>query len=467
MTALRTLAGSSVVALLAGCASPSPDAGLAELQTALAPHLKQALALAHDEAALQRQQARVEQLLNSEMDADAAVQVALLNNRTLQAQLSELGISEADIAQAATWPNPGLTLARTRRGDEVEIERGLHINLARLLLRPWTQELDTRRRQQVQGLAAQRVLSLAGETRKAWVMAVAADESLRYALQVMQAAQAGAELARRMATVGNFNALQAAREQAFAADAVLQLARAQQLRTSARERLTRLLGLWGEQINFRLPTRLPSLPTAPREQPDIERLAMAQRLDVQAARQAAADTARSLGLSRGMGFINVLELGALRHSSNQAPTLRGWELTLELPIFDWGQARVARAQAVYMQSLHQAAATAINARSEVREAYGQYRTAWDIAQHQFSEVVPLRQRISQENLLRYNGMLIGVFELLADTRMQIASVNGAIEALRDFWLAQADLDAALLGKPGLMAMPSASPSAPAAEPAGH
>ena len=49
--------------------------------------------------------------------------------------------------------------------------------------------------------------------------------------------------------------------------------------------------------------------------------------------------------------------------------------------------------------------------------------------------MPLRKRIADENLLRYNGMLIGVFELLADARAQIASVNASIEALRDFWIA--------------------------------
>jgi outer membrane protein TolC len=96
-----------------------------------------------------------------------------------------------------------------------------------------------------------------------------------------------------------------------------------------------------------------------------------------------------------------------------------------------------------------AAAVAIDARSEVREAYGAYRTAYDIARHQRDERVPLARRISDENLLRYNGMLIGVFELLADARTQIATVNAAIDAQRDFWLAQADLDMALLGKPGL------------------
>jgi outer membrane protein TolC len=126
---------------------------------------------------------------------------------------------------------------------------------------------------------------------------------------------------------------------------------------------------------------------------------------------------------------------------------------LELPLFDWGTARVAQAQAVYMQALHRAADTAIQARSEVREAYGAYRTTWDIARHQRQEVVPLAARISEENLLRYNGMLIGVFDLLADARAQIASVQGAIQTQRDFWIAQADLDMALVGKPSLTAAP--------------
>ena len=119
-----------------------------------------------------------------------------------------------------------------------------------------------------------------------------------------------------------------------------------------------------------------------------------------------------------------------------------------MPIFDWGTARVAKAEAIYMQSVNRAAETAINARSEVREAYQGYRSSFDIARHFRDEIVPLRKRIAEENQLRYNGMLIGVFELLADARAQIASVNGYIEALRDFWMAQADLDAAMVGKPG-------------------
>ena len=218
--------------------------------------------------------------------------------------------------------------------------------------------------------------------------------------------------------------------------------------------------LWGAQTAFRLPERLPDLPAAPRDLPEVERTAIAQRLDVQGARLAAEQTAKNLGLTRTTRFVNVLELGLMRNGSNEAPTQSAWEVGFELPLFDFGTARVARAESLYGQAVNRAAETAINARSEVREAYGAYRTAWDIAKHQRDEIVPLKRRIAEENLLRYNGMLIGVFELLADARSQIAGVNAAIEALRDFWLAQADLDMALVGKPSLSA--AAAPAAPAA-----
>jgi hypothetical protein len=113
---------------------------------------------------------------------------------------------------------------------------------------------------------------------------------------------------------------------------------------------------------------------------------------------------------------------------------------------------------------------AINARSEVREAYSAYRNSFDIAKHYRDEIVPLNKRIAEENLLRYNGMLIGVFDLLADARSQITSVNSYIESLRDYWIAQSDLQMALIGKPSLAAAARTARPAPAVritEPKGH
>ncbi len=465
----RRLALLAAAALASGCASLDPDSGFAGVREAVrgvAPH---DIAWPRDDEARRQIDDRVARLLAEPLGMDAAVQLALLNNRQLQAAFESLRIGDAERVAALTWPNPGFSFGRSTRGDEVEIERSLHLDIGRLLTLPLQREVEARRFARSQGMAATAVLQLAADTRKAWIAAVAAGQGVAYARQVMEAAEAGAELARRMAAVGNFNKLQLAREQSFYADAALALARAEQGQRAARERLTRLLGLWGAQTAFRLPERLPDLPGAPRDEPAIERLAVERRLDLKGARLAVEQAARQLGLTRATRFVSVFELGLARNSSNEAPTQRAWEIGLQVPLFDWGQARSARAEGLYRQSVARAAAMAIEARSEVREAYGAYRTAWDIARHQRDERVPLARRISEENLLRYNGMLIGVFELLADARAQIATVNAAIEAERDFWLAEADLEMALIGKPGLeaaAAIAAKAAAAPAGDP-GH
>jgi len=462
---LRLLALLTGVVVLGGCATFSADGGFAAIEKSANERLGKEVTWSRSEADQDRIDQRVGELLAKPLTVDDAVQVALLNNRGLQASFQELGIGEADLVQAGRLPNPGFSFGRFKRGDEIEIERGLHFNLARLIALPWIGQMEARRFEQTKGMVAISVLSLAADTRKAYYNALAAQETVRYMRQVKETADASAELARRMEQAGNFTKLQRAREQVFYADAAQNLARAEQAKRSARERLTRLMGAWGAQTQFTLPERLPELPKEPLELPDIERVALAQRLDVLGAKLAAEQTAKNLGLTRATRFINVLGLGLERNSSNEAPTQRGWEISVELPLFDWSGARVARAQAVYMQTVHRAAETAVNARSEVREAYAGYRSAYDIARFQRDEVVPLNQRITEENVLRYNGMLIGVFELLADARSQIASVNRAIEAQRDFWIAQADLDMALIGKPSLAA--PASPSIAAEAGAGH
>ena len=448
---LRLLALLTSAALLGGCASFSPDGGFSTVEKTARDRLGKDVQWTRTDADQVRIDQRVAELLAKPLTMDDAVQVALLNNRGLQATYSELGITEAEVVQAGRLPNPGFSFGRLTRGSEVEFERGLHFNLARLLAMPFIGQMEARRFEQTKSMVAMQVLSLAADTRKAWVNALAAEETVRYMRQVKETADASSELARRMEQVGNFNKLQRAREQGFYADAALNLAQAEQLQRSTRERLTRLLGAWGTQTQFSLPERLPDLPKEALDLPDVERVALAQRLDVQGAKLMAERTAKSLGLTSTTRFINVLELGIRNNSSNEMPTQRGWEIGVELPLFDWGGARVARAEAVYMQTLHRAAETAINARSEVREAYTGYRSAYDIARHHRDEIVPLRQRIAEENQLRYNGMLIGVFELLADARAQITSVNAAIQAKRDFWIAQADLDMALIGKPNLSA----------------
>ncbi len=438
--------------VLGGCASFSQDGGFATVEQASQAQLDKQVTWVKTPEQRSQVAERVAELLAQPLTADAAVQVALLNNPGLQASFDQLGISEAERVQAGRIPNPGFSFGRLEKGTEVEYERGLHINLARLIAMPLTSGMEARRFEQVQQQTSLAVFELATQTRKAWYRAVAAQESLGFMRQVMDSAEIGAELARRLAAVGNYSKLQQAQEQSFYADAGLNLIRAEQARLQSREQLTRLLGLWGEQIDFRLPERLPELPAEAEQLPDVERLAMGQRLDIQAMRLDAERLARNLGLSKTTRFINVLELGLVNNRSNEEPTQRGYEISVELPLFDWSGAKVAKAEAQYRQMLNRAAETAINARSQVREAYLGYRSTHDIARHYRDQVLPLRQRIAEENVLQYNGMFISTFELLADARKQILAVDGYLQAQRDFWTAKADLDMAMLGAPSMTAM---------------
>jgi outer membrane protein, multidrug efflux system len=465
-----SLLAAAVVLMLGGCATLSPDSNVADLQT-LTQGKTASVAAQVSAGDTQASRTAVAELLKSPLTAESAVRIALLNNPGLHASMATLGISDADRVQAGRLPNPHFSIGRFVEGETVEIERMLRFNIIGLISLPWRAKWQGQQHELAKLQAAQEVIKLAADTRKAWVNAVAAQQTAAYMQDAKTAAEAGGELARRMARVGNFSKLQQAREQVFLADATAQLARAQQAAVAEREKLTRLMGLWGAQTQFTLPERLPDLPKTVQDMSDIEARALRERLDVRASVAQSGYVASSLGLVKASGFIDALEVGYARNTifdnaEGSKETLRGWELELPLPIFDWGGSRNARAQGVYMQSVAQVREVAVKARSEAREAYQGWRTAHDLALHYRDEVVPLRKFISDEVLLRYNGMLLGVFDLLGDMRTQIMAVNSAIEAQRDFWLADADLQTVLSGtSPGALSGLKASGGG-AAEPAG-
>ena len=438
---MRVAACVAVAWGMAGCASFSADGGLGSVRQTVRERIAQDVAPAPGSDV----RARLDTLFADPLSADTAVQIALLNNRGLQASLAELGVAEADLVEAGSLPNLGLRYGRNRRGDSVEIDRGLQIDLVRLLTMPLATQVETRRFEQLQRDLTITVLNLAARTRQAWVLAVAAEEQLRYAHQVVKSTAAGSELARRMAQSGNGSKLDQSKEEAFRADAVLDVHLAERTRIVARERLTRLLGASGKQLGFTLPERLPDLPHELDAEPDVEQVAMDRRLDVQAAALRAEQTARNVGLTRVTRFINVFDFGVMANSKSGEGLQRGYQVQLSLPLFDAGSAQLKRAESIYLQAVEAAAHTAVDARSQVREAYAAYRVGFDIARHHREALLPLKKRISEENLLRYNGMQISVFELLADTRAQIVGVTRAIDALRDFWLADAQLQMALAG----------------------
>lgn len=455
--------------VLGGCASFSEDGGFAVVERDVKARIGQEARWVRNERDAGEAAARVKELLAAPLGPEQAVQIALLNNSGLQAAYAELGIAESELVQAGRLVNPLFGFARLERGDTLEIERLLLFDVLSLITMPKRVQIANQRFDEVRLRVGGEALQVAAEARRAWFAVVAADQRASYFERVKETAEAGAELARRMAAAGNFTKLQYLREQAFHAESVTQLAAARQQALAARERLTRVLGLDDPRTAFALPGRLPDLPEAPRELADVESAAIRDRLDVQAAKRGAEALARSLGLTRATRFVNLLEFGVTRTSESGEPPQKGWEVELQLPIFDSGDARLARAQHLYMQAVRRAAQLAVDARSQAREAYAAYRTAYDTARHYRDEIVPLRRQISEENALRFGAMQIGTFELLADARVEVAAMTAALEAQRDFWLAESSLQMALSGgSPGVMpasAGAAAMPVGPAGD--GH
>ena len=438
--------GLPLLVALAGCASFSADGGAAQVSELTRAHTGQAISVQRTPGDIDAAAARANELLKQPLSAERAVEVALLNNRGLQAALADLGIAEADLVRADRLANPVFSVGRLAGGGVTEIDRSVMFNVLGLLTLPVASEVARGQFEQAQLQAAVDVIGTATEARQAFFGAVAAQDLVSYHEQVKEAADASNELARRMLQAGNFNKLAQLREQSFHADATANLARARHRALAERERLIRALGVSGDPQAVTLPERLPDLPPAPLEPQQAEQAAVDLRLDVQMARRDAQAAARSLGLTQATRFINVLDVGYANKSQTGERRQSGYEVQLELPLFDFGSTRSARAEAVYMRAVHRTAQVAVNARSEVRESYSAYLTAYELARHYRDEVVPLRKRISDENMLRYNGMLASVFELLADAREQVVTVTAAIEALRDHWVAEAQLQGALAGR---------------------
>ncbi|MFM0327848.1 TolC family protein [Caballeronia glebae] len=460
----RLVTSICVVAVLAGCTTFSTDGGFNSVSGVASERLGKDAVVVKTEDDRNAVFSRTKELLAKPLTMDDAVQVALLNNRGLQASYGELGISEADLVQAGRLPNPGFTFSRTHSSNDLSIGRTFSMGILSIFTLPLATRIESRRFEQTKLLTADAMLKVAADARRAYVTAVAAQQSVAYAEQVKDSSEAAAELAQRMQQAGNFSKLDYAREQAFYAESVAQLAKTRQESISAREKLTRVMGLWGSGTQYQLPERLPELPKSRPELNDLESFAMQNRLDIQAAKLQTQSVATSLGLTKATRFINALDVGILNNFETDKGHEHGYEISVEIPVFDWGGSKVARAQAIYMQSANRLAETAVNARSEVRESYAEYVTEYDVAKHYRDEVVPLRKTISDELMLRYNGMLASVFELLADSREQVGAVNSYIEALKSYWIAETDLQQAVGGRlPALSA--AQSQSGPSTQPA--
>jgi outer membrane protein TolC len=467
----KSLISLAALAVLGGCASVNIDQSIDRTNTETKAITGTSAQLLRTAEAKTPRDSQVTELLKSPLCQQAAVQLAIINSPALQTMLAERWGDMAQAAQGGRIANPILSLERVRSLDELEFGRILAFGLLDLLTLPQRQKIASARMAQTELQMTADVVGLISKVRMAWVAAVAASESATYSKLVYESAQASAELAKRMQSVGNFNRLQRARQQAFYADASIQLLASQHAATASREALVRLLGLKDNEIGkLSLPERLPDLPKSFLSPEEVSKALTQQRLDVRMAQLQLDAASKSQGLNL-LTSLTDIELGVIRNTvkdtaEGTSEKSKGYELSIRLPIFDWGDAQRVSMNAATLVAANRMEAAIIGAGSDLRESYSAYRTAYDASRQYRDEILPLSKVIAEENGLRYNGMFIGVFELLADHRSQINTVKAAIVAQQQFWQADAALQSTLLGKP--MTAPSMSTgSSSAGDAPGH
>jgi cobalt-zinc-cadmium efflux system outer membrane protein len=415
--------------------------------------------------------AEIQKLLAAELTPQAAVQIALLNNRSLQATYEDLSIAQADLVAAGLLRNPifeaDIRLPAAGAGG-TGLELALVQDFIDLLYIPLRTQLASAALQRAKLRLAGNVIDLAGQTRAAFYDLQAAMQTQELRQQVVSATAAAYELAQRLRTAGNIRELDLHNERALYEQSKIDLRAAELQTLRARERLNTLMGLWGEQTQWTIAARLPDIPADDPPLDNLERTAITRSLDLDIARQQIIESGNSLGIAQPLALLGEFEAGATAEREPEGHWSVGPTFAIPIPLFNQGQPQVARAQAELRRARQNYYASAVAIRSQVRTARAALIAARETAIYHHKVLLPLRKKILDETLLQYNAMQIGAFQLLLAKQQQIETANAYIRALHAYWLARTELDQILSGRSAsFQPLPDAAGSSPAPQREGH
>ncbi|MBX3233560.1 MAG: TolC family protein [Labilithrix sp.] len=476
---LRTLSAIGAALLLVGCASTSPQTPFKDVARDVESRSGHKVHWSQAGGDDKQAEQAIDSLLDRDLTADAAVQVALLGSPALRARLEELAISQADLVQAGLLKNPVFSIGRTAWEQE-HIAPNLFVTVEQdfldLLTMPLRKRVAATELEAVKLDVGDHVLEIAAQVREAFYAAQAAEQVAAMRRLVDDASKTSAELARRQHEAGNMSDLNLNTELALSAQSALERKRADGEAIVAREKLNKLMGTWGPRTRWKTATRLPELP---REEVSLERLeavAIEHRLDVGAARRNVQAMGYALSLAkttRWTGTVNVaVEAGRLRPDPDIGIPRRrfsfGPSVALEIPLFDQRQAQIAKLEAHKRQAENELQALAIDVRADVRSASARVVTARGVVEEYGKTIVPLRENIVRFSQEQYDAMLLGVYQLIQAKQNEYEAYREYIEALRDYWIARSDLERAVGRRLGGAAAPEThDPKATVAPPAAH
>ena len=408
----------------------------------------------------------VRSLLAKPLSSDAAVYIALVRNPALQATYEELSIAQADFVQAGLLKNPVLSAGvGFNNVSSPDFQVGVGWDFADLFTRSARRTIANDRLEIVKLRVGGEILRAAYDTRAAYFTLQGALQMASVRRVVAEAADAAVDLARRQHDAGNISDLDRVNQETQSAQAKLDLARAELEGRGAREQLIRALGMWSVPDSLIVPDRLPDIPPEELALDQLEQVAIAQRLDVAAARKESEAAYRFASLARQTRFGGGATVGAsYEHRSVEHERSFGPTAGVELPLFDQHQAQIARAEAEARQAEQRLQALAAAARSEIRSVRDRLVFLRHTAVHFRSTLVPMRERAVKLTQEQYDAMLTGVYQLLAAKQAEVSAYREYLETVRDYWIARAELERAVGGRlgppPPIEAMPAPAEAPP-------
>ena len=395
--------------------------------------------------------ATVRDLLRRPLTAQRAVQVALLNNRALQAEFAEIGISYGEYVTAGTLKNPTLAASGRfpdRAGLVADWEAALTQDVLDAFLLPLRRRLAEQQLRATGLRVADETLRTVAEVQRAFYTYQARRQLIDRLQLIAETNGAAADFTQSLHTAGNVNDLDLVNQQAVYSQSKIDVVQARAQTLNDREAVNRLLGLDGVQASAWTASRtLPSIPGREPGARSLEDRAVLRRLDLQAARATLAAAERALALRVGTRYLPTgINLGVNTEREPEGERITGPTLDLELPIFNQGQGEIATLRARDLQARRLLEAKIIDVRSEVRAARATVAANRLLALSIKNTVLPQRQQALALTLQQYNGMLRGAYDLLTAKAAEAAAERSYIEAWRDYWIARTDLERAVGGR---------------------
>lgn len=385
----------------------------------------------------------VRQLLKKPLTVANAVRIALLNNRNLQATFEEIGIAQADLREAVTVPNPSIDFDVQFPVTPNTVNRYTWLigqQFAQILMIPLKKRISQQALEAAELRVSSEVLNLVAEVKKAYFTLQADQQLLSYLKVIQETDAASLAFAQLQYQAGNTTELVLLQYQAAYNERRLEIADAESLCEQHREDLNILLGLWGEQTNWKIPNDLPFACSDRFSTRQLESLAVSQRFDLQAAHYKVASLASALGLTKTFRWVSVLDFGFSGERDNDGTLNMGPQFRVELPIFNQGQFRVERAQAELRRAITKFEALAIQIRANVRRFNTQLRIQAAKVQFYQTEAVPTRTQIVHQSMVQYHAMQVSPYTLFLTKAHQLETERNYVLALRDYWIARAELE---------------------------